>query len=147
MTKKEKFYITTPIYYVNWVPHIWHFYSSIIADTIARYQKISWKQTRFTTWVDENSQKSIIVAEEKNMEIMDYLDKMAGEHKQVWDKLNINYTDFIRTTEPRHHEVVRDVLQKAFDKWDIYEGVYKWMYCVWCEAFKKRRWFNRMKRR
>ncbi len=135
--KKDKFYITTPIYYVNWVPHIGHFYSSVIVDTIARFNKISWKETRFTTGVDENSQKALIVAEEKKMDIMDYLDEMAWKHKWVWDSLNIDYTDFIRTTEKRHHEVVRDVLQKTFDKWDIYEWEYEWMYCVWCEAFKK----------
>lgn len=134
---KDTFFITTPIYYTNWVPHIGHAYSSIIADTIARHQKISWKQVKFSTWVDENSQKAVIAAESLGMETMSYLDMMAEKHKAVWDWLNIKYTDFIRTTEPRHHEFVREVLQKSFDNGDIYEWVYEWMYCVWCESFKK----------
>jgi methionyl-tRNA synthetase len=143
MKQDKQFYITTPIYYVNGVPHIGHFYSSVLADTIARFNRISWKETRYTTWVDENSQKAIAVADERSMKIMDYLDEMAGKHKNVWDSLNIEYTDFIRTTEERHHKVVREVLQKSFNNKDvysnrdIYEGEYEWMYCIWCEAFKK----------
>ena len=134
---EEKFYIATPIYYSNWIPHIWHSYSSIIADCIARYFKINWRKIKFSTWVDENSQKAVIVAEEQGMDIMSYLDMMALKHKKVWDGLRIEYTDFIRTTEPRHYEFVRSVLQKSFDNGDIYEWEYEWMYCVWCEAFKK----------
>jgi len=134
---KETFYVTTPIYYVNGVPHIGHFYTSVIADTLGRYNRINGKITRFTTWVDENSQKAIQVAEAKNMWTMEYLDEMAEVHKWVWDDLKIDYTDFIRTTEPRHHEIVREVLQKTFDTGDIYEGQYEWMYCIGCEAFKK----------
>ncbi len=134
---KSTFFITTPIYYTNWVPHIWHSYSSIIADIIARYKNTSWKQVKFSTWVDENSQKAVESAEALWMETSSYLDMMAEKHKEVWDWLGIKYTDFIRTTEPRHHDFVRWVLQKSFDNWDIYEWVYEWMYCVWCESFKK----------
>lgn len=134
---KDKFYVTTPIYYVNWLPHIGHFYSSLIADVIARYNRISWKEVRFTTWVDENSQKAVNVALEKWVWIMDFLDEMSAKHKEIWDKLDINYTDFIRTTEQRHHKLVREVLQTTYDNWDIYEWLYEWMYCVGCEAFKK----------
>ncbi len=135
--KENKFFVTTPIYYTNGIPHIGHAYSSIIADTIARYQKISWKKVKFSTWVDENSQKALIKAKEAKMKIEDYLDMMADKHKAVWDGLGIKYTDFIRTTEKRHHKLVREVLQKSFDNGDIYEGEYEWLYCVWCEAFKK----------
>ena len=137
MPKKDNFYVTTPIYYVNWVPHIGHFYSSLIADTITRYNKIRGKETRFTTGVDENSQKSLQEAENQWMDIMKYLDEMAEAHQSVWNELGIDYTDFIRTTEPRHHEFVREVLQKTYDNGDIYEGEYEWMYCIGCEAFKK----------
>lgn len=137
MKKEDKFFITTPIYYTNGIPHIGHSYSSIIADTIARYQKINGKKVKFSTWVDENSQKAIQKAEELGMEIMPYLDMMASKHKAVWDWLNIEYTDFIRTTESRHHKLVKKVLQTSFDNGDIYEWVYEWMYCVGCEAFKK----------
>ncbi|MDD2871894.1 MAG: methionine--tRNA ligase [Candidatus Gracilibacteria bacterium] len=134
---KDTFFITTPIYYTNGVPHIGHAYSSILADVIARYQKISGKQVKFSTGVDENSQKAIASAEELGMETVSYLDMMAQKHKAVWDGLDIKYTDFIRTTEPRHHDFVREVLQKSFDNGDIYEGEYEGMYCVGCEAFKK----------
>ncbi|MFA5917720.1 MAG: methionine--tRNA ligase [Candidatus Gracilibacteria bacterium] len=134
---KNKFFITTPIYYTNGIPHIGHSYSSIIADCIARYQKITGKKVKFSTGVDENSQKAVLKAEEQGMKIMDYLDMMASKHKAVWDGLGIQYTDFIRTTEDRHHKFVREVLQKSYDNGDIYEGVYEGMYCVGCEAFKK----------
>jgi len=134
---KNTFFVTTPIYYTNGIPHIGHSYSSIIADTLARYNKINWKKVKFSTWVDENSQKAVIKAEEQGMEVMPYLDKMADIHKWVWDGMKIDYTDFIRTTDPAHHEFVRSVLQKSFDNGDIYEGEYEGLYCVWCEAFKK----------
>lgn len=134
---RDKFFVTTPIYYTNGIPHIGHAYSSLIADSIARYQKINGKKVKFSTWVDENSQKALDKANEIGMEIMPYLDMMAKEHKNVWDWLKINYTDFIRTTEARHHKLVREVLQKSFDNGDIYEGEYEWMYCVGCESFKK----------
>ncbi len=134
---KQKFYITTPIYYWNWIPHIGHFYTSTIANVIHKYHKIIWEQTRFTTGIDENSQKAVIKAQEAGMNIIEYLDYMALEHKKVWDYFDFDYTDFIRTTSDRHHKLVRDVLAHCHDKWDIYEGEYEWMYCVWCESFKK----------
>jgi methionyl-tRNA synthetase len=137
MQKNNTFYITTPIYYTNGIPHIWHSYSSIIADVIARYKKINGFQIKFSTWVDENSQKALLKAEEEGLEIKDYLNIMASKHKEVWDGLNIKYTDFIRTTEERHHKFVKQVLQKTYDNGDIYEWEYEWMYCVGCEAFKK----------
>lgn len=136
MTNKN-FFVTTPIYYTNWVPHIWHSYSSIIADILFKYKKISGFDAKFCTWVDENSQKAVLKAEEEGLKVEEYLDIMALKHKAVWDWLKINYTDFIRTTEKRHHELVRKVLQKSFDAWDIYEGEYEGLYCVGCEAFKK----------
>jgi len=137
MTNKNTFFITTPIYYTNGIPHIGHAYSSLIADSIARYNKISGKKVKFSTWVDENSQKVVEKAQEKKLSIPDYLDLMASEHKKVWDWLKIEYTDFVRTTDETHHKLVREVLQKSFDNGDIYEGEYEGMYCVGCEAFKK----------
>ena len=134
---KDTFFVTTPIYYTNWIPHIGHAYSSLIADTIARSNKINWKQVKFSTWVDENSQKAVAAAEDLDMEIMPYLDMMANKHKWVWDGLKIDYTDFIRTTDKIHHNLVKEVLQKSFDNGDIYQWEYEWMYCVGCEAFKK----------
>lgn len=134
---KKTFYTTTPIYYTNWVPHVGHSYSSLLADTISRYKKVSGFDVKFCTWVDENSQKALEVAESQGKDIMEYLDEMAGIHKWIWDGLGIEYTDFIRTTEERHHKFVREVLQKSFDNGDIYEGEYEGYYCVGCEAFIK----------
>lgn len=135
MTKN--FYVTTPIYYGNGPVHVGHFYSSTIANTIYKYQKISGKNARFTTGIDENSQKAVIKAEEAGMPIMEYLDNMADSHTKVWDHFNMDYTDFIRTTSTRHKVTVQKVLQKCFDKGDIYEWEYEWMYCIGCESFKK----------
>lgn len=135
--EKDTFFITTPIYYTNGVPHVWHAYSSLIADTFAKYHKISGKKVKFSTWVDENSQKALLKAQEEWKEVQEYLDIMAQKHKDVWDGLKIGYTDFIRTTQPRHHEFVRKVLQKCYDNWDIYQADYEGLYCIWCEAFKK----------
>lgn len=133
----SKFFVTTPIYYSNGVPHIGHAYSSFLADTIARYHHLWKDEVKFSTGVDENSQKVVESAESQNMDVMAYADMMAGKHQAVWDGLNIEYTDFIRTTESRHVEFVQSVLQKSFDAGDIYEGEYEWLYCVGCEAFKK----------
>jgi len=137
MTQKKKFYITTPIYYGNGLPHVGHFYSSTITDIIYRFHKISGYNARFTTGIDENSQKAVLKAQEEWKEIGDYLDEMALKHREVWDYFGMWYTDFIRTTEQRHHKLVSEVLQKCFDRGDIYQWEYEWMYCVWCESFKK----------
>jgi methionyl-tRNA synthetase len=137
MTPKDTFFVSTPIYYTNGIPHIGHSYSSIIADSLARYHRISGKRVKFSTGVDENSQKIVESAHKEGKDIMDYLDKMAYKHQNVWDGLGIQYTDFIRTTEKRHYDLVQEVLQKSFDVGDIYKWEYEGKYCVGCEAFKK----------
>ncbi len=134
---KNTFYITTPIYYSNGVPHIGHAYSSLLADTIANYHRLWHEEVRFSTGVDENSQKVVESARALDMDTMTYADMMAMKHQAVWDGLGIRYTDFIRTTEPRHHAYVQKVLQRSYDVGDIYEWVYEWLYCIGCEAFKK----------
>jgi len=134
---QKKFFITTPIYYSNAVPHIGNAYASFIADTIARYSRLSKVDTRFSTGVDENSQKVVESAASAGMSVMDYADMMAKKHQDTWDALDIDYSDFIRTTESRHRDFVQKVLQKSFDNGDIYEWVYKGLYCVGCETFKK----------
>ena len=138
----KKFYVTTPIYYANGLPHIGHAYSSFIADGYARYKRLLGYDVKFSTWVDENSQKIVQKAEELGKWIMEFLDEIADGSVKIWDALNISYTDFIRTTEPRHHAFVQKVLSKVYNDWkweDIYKGEYKWLYCVWCEAFKNER--------
>jgi methionyl-tRNA synthetase len=93
----------------------------LLADTIARYKKYQKNDIKFCTGVDENSQKVVESAEEKGMETMEYADMMAAQHRAVWDGIGIKYTDFIRTTELRHHNFVQKVLQKSYDNGDIYE--------------------------
>jgi methionyl-tRNA synthetase len=131
------FFVTTPIYYPNGVPHIGNAYASIIADVLARYHRQKGDTVRFSTGVDENSQKIVDKAAELGLPVMEYLDQMAVEHRRVWDGIDISYTDFVRTTSPSHAAFVQSVLQKSFDNGDIYEGVYEGMYCRGCEGFKK----------
>ena len=135
MTKK--FLVTTPIYYPNGYPHIWHANSSFIADVYARYKRLLGYEVKFSTGNDENSQKILQQAQLEWTPVLEYLDHMAQKWEDVWQSLSITYTDFIRTTASHHKELVQKVLQKAYDKWDIYEWEYKGHYCVWCESFKK----------
>ncbi len=132
----KKFLITTPIYYPNGYPHIGHAYSSFIADFYARYKRLLGYEVKFSTWNDENSQKIVQQAEAEGTDIMVYLDHMAKKWEDVRQHLQISYTDFIRTTQWQHKALVQEMLQKSYDTWDIYEGEYKWYYCIGCEGFK-----------
>lgn len=132
----KKFLITTPIYYPNGYPHIGHAYSSFIADFYARYKRLLGYEVKFSTGNDENSQKIVQQAEAEGKDIMQYLDDMRKKWEDVRQHLQISYTDFIRTTQESHKTLVQEMLQKSFDTWDIYEGEYKWYYCVGCEWFK-----------
>lgn len=129
--------MTTPIYYPNDLPHIGHFYSSLIADISARYKRLLWYNVKFSTGVDENSQKIVLKAQESWQHVMEYLDEMSPKHQELWSQLQISYTDFIRTTNSDHKTFVQSVLQKTYDQGDIYQAEYEWLYCVWCESFKK----------
>lgn len=133
----KKFFITTPIYYSNDIPHVGHMYASLICDISSRYKRVFGYDVKFSTWVDENSQKTVMKAQEQGLDIMEYLDLYAAKHKETWDSLDISYTDFIRTTSEKHKQFVQEVLQKTYENWDIYQGVYEGHYCVGCEAFKK----------
>jgi len=133
----KKFLVTTPIYYPNGYPHIGHANSSFIADIYARFKRLLWYDVKFSTGNDENSQKILQQAQLEWIPVMEYLDNMAQKWEDVWKSLSITYTNFIRTTDSTHKELVQKVLQKAYDKWDIYEWEYKWYYCVGCESFKK----------
>lgn len=132
----KKFLITTPIYYPNGYPHIGHAYSSFIADFYARYKRLLGYEVKFSTGNDENSQKIVQQAEAEGREVMEYLDAMGKKREEVRQHLQISYTDFIRTTQENHKKLVQEMLQKSYDKWDIYEGEYKGYYCVGCEGFK-----------
>ncbi len=134
---KTPFFLTTPIYYPNDVPHVGHAYTSLIADTIARYHRMQGDVVKFSTGVDENSQKIVEKANELGKPVMEYLDEMSLKHRAIWDALGISYTDFVRTTSPAHAKLVQEVLQKTYDRGDIYEGTYEGYYCIGCEGFKK----------
>lgn len=132
----EKFYITTPIYYVNDKPHIGHAYTTIVADILARFHKMKGEEVFFLTGTDENSQKSVDAAEKAGeKDLMKYLDKMSATWQQTWDSLGISNNDFIRTTEKRHLKAVRSFFEKVWNSGDIYEGTYEGWYCEGCEAF------------
>jgi len=133
----KKILVTTPIYYVNWKPHIWHVYSSLIADSFARAKRSLWYDVKFSTWVDENSQKSVEKAKQQWKDVCEYLDEMSLIHENIWKKYNISYTDFIRTNSKKHKKVIKMILEKTYKNWDIYKGKYNGYYCVGCEAFKK----------
>lgn len=134
-----KAYLTTPIYYVNDVPHIGHSYCTLATDTLARFerQRHGKDQVCFLTGTDENSQKTVDAAAKAGVEIEAYLQDMAGRWRDCWDTIGVEYDDFIRTTEPRHVETVYEIFQKIYDKGDIYKGTYEGLYCTGCEAFKK----------
>ncbi len=133
----RKFYITSPIYYVNDKPHIGHAYSTIIADTLARYHRALGDEVVFLTGTDENSQKTVDAAQRSGEDIISYTDRLAGVWKSVWQTLDISNTDFIRTTELRHKKVVEEFWKRLLDNGDIYKGRYEGLYCKGHEAFMK----------
>jgi methionyl-tRNA synthetase len=140
MPTAEKFFVTTPIYYVNDVPHIGHYYTTVVADTLARYHRLRGREVMFLTGTDENSQKNVAAAAARGYDetrIQDYLDEMAANWRDTWDRLGIAYDGFIRTTEPRHVAGVQQFWQAVAAKGDIYEGSYEGLYCPGCEAFLK----------
>jgi len=132
---KEKFYITTPIYYPNDVPHIGHAYTTIAADILARWNKLQGKDVFFLTGTDDHGKKIANAAKKAGKTPKQFTDKLVPKFKSAWKKLNINYDKFIRTTDPDHQKVVQKVLQKCFDNGDIYEGEYEGLYCTGCEAY------------
>lgn len=133
MTKK--FYITTPIYYINDVPHIGHTCTTIAADIIARLHRQLGDEVFFLTGTDEHGQKVAEVAEKEGLNPKEYCDKIAPTFINAWQQLNISNDFFIRTTDPRHEKVVTDLLQKIYDKGDVYKAKYEGLYCIGCEKF------------
>jgi methionyl-tRNA synthetase len=129
------FYITTPIYYVNDVPHIGHAYTTIAADILARYKRLEGYQVFFLTGTDEHGQKVEKAAQERGVDPKAHCDEMVKRFQFLWQRLNISNNDFIRTTEIRHKTVVQKVLQDLFDRGEIYQDSYEGWYCVPCERF------------
>jgi methionyl-tRNA synthetase len=132
---KTSFYITTPIYYVNDVPHIGHAYTTIIADAISRFKKLGGYDVFFLTGTDEHGQKVEKAAAEKGMTPIQLADKVVVRFKKLWEALNISNDYFIRTTQPSHEQGVQKIFQKLKDKGDIYKGLYEGWYCVSDETF------------
>ncbi len=132
---KSKFYLTTPLYYVNDVPHIGHAYTTIAADVLARYKRMMGYDVFFLTGTDEHGQKVLHAAEENKKDPKEYVDLMVEHYKAAWKFLEISFDDFIRTSEPRHEEVVQKIFKKLFETGDIYKGEYEGWYCIPCETF------------
>jgi len=134
--KSEKsFYITTPIYYVNDVPHIGHAYTTIAADILARYKRLEGYQVFFLTGTDEHGQKVEKAAEDRGVDPKDHCDEMVKRFQSLWQRLAISNNDFIRTTEIRHKKVVQKILQDLYDRGEIYQADYQGWYCIPCERF------------
>jgi len=159
--KNKKFYVTTPIYYVNDKPHIGHAYTTILADVLARYHQMAQEEVFFLTGLDEHGQKVQQAAQKREMSYQAHCDDLAPRFIQLWEKLGIRYDDFIRTTQERHIKTVQHILQKVYEAGDIYQDEYEGWYSVAEERFitetekdsgqfrdvkilKERNWFFKM---
>ena len=131
----SKFYLTTPLYYVNDKPHIGHAYTTILADVIARYHRIMGDEVYFLTGTDEHGQKVQEAADKRNVEPKIHVDEYVKRFQEVWKRLHISYDDFIRTTEPRHTERVKELLTTLYEKDEIYLDEYEGLYSVSEERF------------
>lgn len=136
LKNSKKFYITTPIYYVNDIPHIGHAYTTIAADVLARYHRMKGDEVYFLTGTDENSQKNVEAAKKKGYkDIQKYVDEMSAKWQETWDSLGITNNDFIRTTESRHLKAIKKFFEAVYKNGDIYKGKYEGLYCPACEAY------------
>ncbi len=136
MTQKNKFYVTTPIYYVNDVPHIGHAYTSVLADVLARHSRFLGKDVFFLTGTDEHGAKICRGAEEEGEDVKDFVDKNSEKFRELSKKLNISNDDFIRTSDKeRHWSSAQKIWGRIRVKEDVYKEKYKGLYCVGCEAF------------
>lgn len=135
MSNPEKFYLTTPIYYVNARPHIGHAYTTIVADAIARRKRALGFDTWFLTGTDEHGQKIERSAKQAGLDPQHFTDKVSAEFRKLWDRMGLTYNDFIRTTEPRHKQAVQKFFTLLKDRGFIYKSTYTGQYCVSDEAF------------
>lgn len=131
----DRFYITTPIYYVNDIPHIGHAYTTIACDTLARWHRMGSGEARFLTGTDEHGQKVQQAAAARGMTPLELCDEVVMNFKKLWQTLDISNDDFIRTTEERHKTVTQYIFKTLLDKGDIYKGTYEGWYCIPCEAY------------
>lgn len=131
----ESFYITTPIYYPSDKLHIGHAYTTTVADSLARWHKFCGKRVYFLTGSDEHGQKIQRIAHQKEVTPQQYVDQIVATFKELWQRMNIEYDDFVRTSEPRHHKAVQEVFRRIYAQGDIYKSKYKGWYCTPCETF------------
>ena len=132
---KKKFYLTTPLYYVNDVPHVGHTYSTVVADAIVRYKRMCGFDVCFLTGTDEHGLKLERAAREQGVTPNQLVDTFAGEFEKTWRSLGLSFDQFIRTSEDRHHQAVADIFQKIKKNGFIYTGKYEGYYCVRCESY------------
>ena len=135
MPDKKTYYITTPIYYPSGNMTIGHTYTTVAADTMARFKKMQGYDTYFLTGTDEHGQKIEKKAAEAGVTPIQYVDKIIAETKELWKLMDIEYDDFIRTTEERHTKIVQKIFKQFYDQGDIYKAEYEGMYCTPCESF------------
>lgn len=140
--KRKTFYITTPIYYPSDKLHIGHSYTTVAADAMARFKRLTGYDVFFLTGTDEHGQKIERIATEKGMEPKEYVDRIVAGIKKLWSILDISNDDFIRTTDERHKKAVQKIFKKLYDQGDIYKGEYEGWYCTPCEAFWTERQLN-----
>ncbi len=135
MEPKKTFYITTPIYYPSGNMTIGHTYTTVAADTMTRFRRMQGYDTYFLTGTDEHGQKIEKKAAEAGVTPLQYVDKIVAETQELWKLMNIEYDDFIRTTEERHMKIVQKIFRKFYEQGDIYKAEYEGMYCTPCESF------------
>ena len=135
MEKKETFYITTPIYYPSGDLHIGHTYTTVAADTMTRFKKLMGYDTYFLTGADEHGQKIQEKAEEAGIAPQAFVDQSVQKIKALWELMDIQYDQFIRTTDPEHVKTIQHIFEKLYEQGDIYKGKYEGAYCTPCESF------------
>ncbi|MEX2101856.1 MAG: class I tRNA ligase family protein, partial [Actinomycetota bacterium] len=137
MASPETFYVTTPIYYPNDVPHIGHAYTSVATDFVARYHRMRGEDVFFLTGTDEHGKKVPQAAQEQGLDPQEFVDRMEPRWREVWERLEISNDDYVRTTEPRHEKAVVALLEAVHGNGrdDIYLDTYEGLYCVACEAY------------
>ena len=135
MNNEKKFYITTPIYYPSANFHIGHCYTTIVADAIARYKRLTGYDVFYLTGTDEHGEKIQKKANEAGVTPKEYVDKIVANAKDLWKRLDISYDKFIRTTDEEHVKCVQKIFERLYKQGDIYKGEYKGLYCTPCESF------------
>lgn len=135
MNKKEKFYVTTPIYYVTAAPHLGSLYSTVIADVAARWNRLQGKKVFMLTGTDEHGQKIVQAAAKAGKQPQEFVDSFIHAYKETWARYTIDYTHFIRTTDPMHVKAVQHWILQMIEQGDIYKGFYTGWYCISCETF------------